>query len=115
MREEILASLSEDYSFLKDINLNDTLTKLREIKEEKLKQNWQDVDKIINNIFIYSRSDQSDHLYYLIDDQIIGKLTNMLHINHIQAFHKNPRTYIRILWVIANYTTYVSEAIDNYH
>ncbi len=37
MREEILASLSEDYSFLKDINLNDTLTKLREIKEEKLK------------------------------------------------------------------------------
>lgn len=66
------------------------------------------MDRIIKDVFIYSRSDQSDHLYYLIDDKIIVKLTSMLQIDNICAFERNPRTYIRLLWIIANYTTYAS-------
>jgi ABC-type microcin C transport system permease subunit YejE len=31
----------------------------------------------------------------------------------MSLFKKNPRTYIRMLWVMANYVSYCSEAMEN--
>jgi hypothetical protein len=69
---------------------------------------------LTNDIYVYSLSDHSDHLYFLFDEKTIHKLISLLQINNIPLYKRNPRTYIRILWVLANYTLYSSEPLENF-
>jgi hypothetical protein len=59
-------------------------------------------------MFIYTRSDQSDHLHFMFDERIVAKLISLLKIDSISCFDKNPRTYVRILWIMASYISYSS-------
>ena len=86
MREEILASLSEDYHILKNINLNETIRRFMEVDELDIHNNWQELEILTSDIFIYSRSDQSDHLHFMFDEKIIAKLISLLKIDSISCF-----------------------------
>lgn len=48
------------------------------LDEFSIEDNWKDVENITNDIFIYSRSDQSDHLYYMFDERTLHKLIKLL-------------------------------------
>jgi hypothetical protein len=83
MREEVLASLSDDYHVLKGINLNETLHKFMKINESLIENEWETLENVASDFFIYSRSNQADHLYYLFDQKIIQKLVKLIHPDNI--------------------------------
>lgn len=84
------------------------------VNELDIDNNWKELEMLTHDIFIYSRSDQSDHLYFLFEEKIIRKLISLLQIDNIPFYKRNPRTYIRILWILANYTSYSSESLDSF-